>query len=212
MPKVKQPNAVTRLSDYTINPANPSKATEAEIERLAGKIERNPIGLRAMRLAYVTDMPEVGKRVIISGNKRLRVLRRLFGEDAEVSADWFVDVTEMSEKQRREFIVSANLSDGQWDWEILLRDYKTAELADLGFSEDLLESVSGSMLDDLETLGEELGEREKTEGKNAGIMIHLPPEMMPVCRSYNRTHGTSEIVDFIIGKLKAFDAGKETDK
>ena len=38
-----------KLRDFSLNPNNPSKATETEIERLAGKIKRNPVGLRAMR-------------------------------------------------------------------------------------------------------------------------------------------------------------------
>ena len=63
-----------RLNELRENPANPSTATKIEIERLAKKLKRVPLGLTAMRIAYVTDTPDGGK-MVISGNKRLRVLK-----------------------------------------------------------------------------------------------------------------------------------------
>lgn len=44
-----------KLSDLYENPDNPSVATDEEINRLKGKLERVPRGLTAMRIAYVTD-------------------------------------------------------------------------------------------------------------------------------------------------------------
>lgn len=102
-----------RLGQFRENPQNPSKATEEQLERLAGKLKRVPLGLTAMRIAYVTDDPGGGK-MVISGNKRLRVLKKAYGEDGEVPDEWFQDVTDMSPAERHEFIVTANVSDGDW--------------------------------------------------------------------------------------------------
>jgi len=96
-----------------------------------------------MRIAYVTDDPDGGK-MVISGNKRLRVLKRAFGDDAELPDDYFQDVTAMSEAERHEFIVSANVSDGEWDLDKLLEQYGQGELSDLMGQDELdklLESV-----------------------------------------------------------------------
>ena len=76
------------------NPDNPYKATAGELARLKGKLERVPKGLKAMRLAYVTDFTArdgtsyAGRRVVISGNKRLRELKAIHGDGASVPAEW----------------------------------------------------------------------------------------------------------------------------
>lgn len=133
-----------KLNELRENPNNPSKASDAEIERLAGKLKRVPLGLTAMRIAYVTDDADGGK-MVISGNKRLRVLKKLYGDDAELPDEYFQDVTAMSEAERHEFIVDANVSDGQWDLDKLLEQYGKEELDDLMGSEkvdDLLGVIS----------------------------------------------------------------------
>ena len=111
-----------KLNELRENPNNPSKCSEQELERLAGKLKRVPLGLTAMRIAYITDDPDGGK-MVISGNKRLRVLKRAYGDDAELPDEYFQDVTAMSEAERHEFIVSANVSDGEWDLDMLLQQY-----------------------------------------------------------------------------------------
>lgn len=99
-----------KLNELRENPNNPSKCTEEQLERLAGKLKRVPLGLTAIRIAYVTDA-EGGGKMVISGNKRLRVLKRAFGENAEMPDEYFQDVTAMSQAERHEFIVDANVSD-----------------------------------------------------------------------------------------------------
>ena len=66
-----------KLNELRENPKNPSKASEEQIDRLAGKLKRVPLGLTAMRIAYITDDPEGGK-MVISGNKRLRMADRSY--------------------------------------------------------------------------------------------------------------------------------------
>lgn len=138
-----------KLSELRENPDNPSKATEEQLERLAGKLKRVPLGLTAMRIAYVTDMPD-GKTVI-SGNKRLRVLKKAYGDDFDAPDEWFQDVTGMSEAERHEFIVTANVSDGDWDLELLMQQYDPAEFKDLGI-EELLAKVPTTDFSEIQDL------------------------------------------------------------
>ena len=119
-----------KLNELRENPNNPSKCTEEQLERLAGKLKRVPLGLTAIRIAYVTDA-EGGGKMVISGNKRLRVLKRAFGENAEMPDEYFQDVTAMSQAERHEFIVDANVSDGDWDIDALLAQYDDTELKEL---------------------------------------------------------------------------------
>ena len=46
-------NKMVRLGLFREDPNNVSEATAEEIERLAGKLRRVPLGLTAMRIAYV---------------------------------------------------------------------------------------------------------------------------------------------------------------
>lgn len=152
----------TKLSLYREDPDNVSTATDAEIARLAGKIRRNPRGLAAMRIAYVTDAPG-GGRMVNTGNKRLRVLKQIAADGGlavdgawlvspagDVPAEWFCDITFMSPEQRREFRLNTNISDGSFDAEKLLAQYTRDDLAAL---------MSAEAIDEL------LGELKQPEGE-----------------------------------------------
>ena len=134
-----------RLNAFREDPDNVSEATDEEINRLAGKLKRVPLGLTAMRIAYVTDAPG-GGCMVISGNKRLRCLKAAYGEDGEVPAEWFQDITAMSEAERHEFRLNANMSDGHWNLDKLLAQYDTAELSDAGL-DALLKEVNAPVAD-----------------------------------------------------------------
>ena len=128
-----------RLGDFVENPDNPRKISGEAFARLVEKLKRVPEGLCAMRIAYVTDHP-AGRRVVLSGNTRLRALKRIRGENGEAPAAWLQDITPMTEEQRREFIVAANKSDGEWDLDRLLEQYDADELGELGLS-DLIDKT-----------------------------------------------------------------------
>lgn len=136
---------MVRLGSFCEDPDNVSDATEEEIQRLAAKLKRVPLGLTALRIAYVTDGPG-GCNLVISGNKRLRCLIAAFGPDGEVPADWFQDVTAMSEAERHEFRLNANINDGHWNLDKLLDQYGREELTDAGL-EDLLKDVADPVQD-----------------------------------------------------------------
>lgn len=116
-----------KLSLFVENPDNPQKVTDENFETLIEKIKRNPDGLKADRIAYITDH-SAGKRVVLSGNKRLRALKKIYGDNASVNEEWFQDVTAMSEEERNEFIVVANVNDGKFDKDKLFKLYKIDEL------------------------------------------------------------------------------------
>ena len=106
------------LNEFELNPNNPRVVSDSDMDRLVGKLKRVPQGLRAIRIAYVTDIIK-DKKVVLSGNTRLQALRKLY-PDGECPDEWFEDITSMSEAERHEFIVSANVNDGNWDIDKLL--------------------------------------------------------------------------------------------
>ena len=128
--KVKESPRTFKLGRFVENPDNPQTVTDAAFERLVGKLKRVPSGLTAKRIAYVTDH-EAGEFVVLSGNKRIRALKRILGEEYEAPAEWFQDVTEMSADERREFIVTENVVEGDWVASMLLALMPKEELAKL---------------------------------------------------------------------------------
>ena len=134
------------LSLFAENPDNPSVASDDAIARLMKKLRKVPDGLKASRIAYVTDyvtrqgVSMAQWLVVLSGNKRLRVLKEIYGESAEVPADWFQDVTGLTPPQRREFIINMNITDGEWIASRLMSLYTKDELREL-MSKDELDAI-----------------------------------------------------------------------
>lgn len=126
------------LAQFVENPDNPSAASDEAFGRLVEKIRRVPEALRANRIAYVTDDDRApGKRLVISGNKRLRALRRIYGDDGRIPSAWTEDVTPMTTEQRRVFLVAANVVEGEWDAALMRELYAPGELAPLMGDESL---------------------------------------------------------------------------
>ena len=154
---MSEPTLKTSLSDFVENPDNPSIATDEAFERLVGKIRRNPDGLSANRIAYVVDDSRFpGKKLVLSGNKRLRALNRIAAEgglildgetkispDGEIPAVWTEDVTPMTTEQRRIYLVAANVIEGEWEVSLLNELYTPDELSTL-LGEDALDAVTAS--------------------------------------------------------------------
>lgn len=135
-----------KLSEFVENPDNPQTVTDEAFNRLVEKIRKNPNGLRANRIAFVTDHP-AGKRVVLSGNKRLRALIVLRGANGTAPAEWFQDITAMTEDERREFLVNSNICEGDWDVDKLLQQFDKDELTDLMGADELgklLENVTAA--------------------------------------------------------------------
>ena len=136
-------NETINLSAFAENPDNPSTASDDAIARLMKKLRKVPDGLKAHRIAYVTDyVTRKGVSmsqwlVVLSGNKRLRALREIYGESADVPAEWFQDVTGLTPAQRREFIVNMNVNDGEWVASRLMALYTKDELKELMSREEL---------------------------------------------------------------------------
>lgn len=116
-----------KLKYFVENPDNPQKVTDDAFEKIKRIVKVNPKGLKADRIAYVTDHA-AGKFVVISGCKRLRALKAIHGDEFDAPADWFQDVTAMTEAERNEFIIDANVNEGKFDTEKMREMYSADEL------------------------------------------------------------------------------------
>ena len=111
-----------KLNSLKPNPDNPRTISKEAFERLKGKIKKNPDGLTANKIVHKEG-------IIIAGNQRWRVLQEL---KLELKDEWFKDVTGWTDEQIKDWLIDSNISDGEWDWDILANQYEPDYLIQRG--------------------------------------------------------------------------------
>lgn len=117
---------MSNIYKLKLNPDNPRTITKERYGKLKRSLERNPDGLDGNKILYADG-------IIISGNQRYRAL---IESGIPLQPNWFKDVTGWTEDQIREFIIQANNSAGDWDWDMLANDpmWEEEELEDWGLN------------------------------------------------------------------------------
>ena len=117
-----------KLSKLKLNDRNPRIIKTEAFDRLKSSIQRDPEFM--ILRPIVTD--EVG--LILGGNMRFRACQGLGMK--ELPDGWVVKATDLSEEQKRRFILVDNAPGGMagdWDFDILSADWDVPELEELGF-------------------------------------------------------------------------------
>ena len=135
---------MTNLKYYIENPDNPQTITDENYRDLVKSLREDPETLAANNIAFATDYKSPisgvdysGQRVVIAGNKRLRALKEIYGEAADVPDEWFFDLTPLGEEKRRRWLVKSNVQSGEWVADTLSKLYSEDELRGLLPTEDL---------------------------------------------------------------------------
>ena len=109
-----------RLKDIKPNPNNPRVLRDDKFQKLKQSITEFPkmLSLRPM----VIDE----NNVVLGGNMRLRALQELGFTDVEES--WVKRSSDLTEEEKKRFIIADNVAFGEWDWDTLANDWEVAEL------------------------------------------------------------------------------------
>lgn len=110
------------LSDLKPNPDNPRTINKESYERLKTKLEKNPDGLSVFRIAHRDG-------IIIAGNQRWRAINEL---GFELKEDWFKDLSGWTEQQVTDWLIDSNISEGEWDVDMLYNQYEPEYLIEHG--------------------------------------------------------------------------------
>lgn len=113
-----------KLSELKLNPDNPRLIKDEKFKKLCERIKANPEFLKLRPIIVDKD------NVIIGGNMRYRALKEL--GYTELKKEWVKKADELTDEQRREFIIIDNNSYGEMDWEIASSQYDLKELEDWG--------------------------------------------------------------------------------
>jgi len=113
-----------KLASLKPNPDNPRYITEAKFEALKRSIRDFP-EMMALRPMVVDEQGPV-----LGGNMRLKALAELGYQD--IPAAWVVKAKDLTEEQRREFVIKDNIGFGAWDWEAIGNEWSDLPLDDWG--------------------------------------------------------------------------------
>lgn len=113
-----------KLSEIKPNKDNPRLIRDERFKKLVKSIQDFP-EMMALRPIIVDN-----EGVILGGNMRYRALKDL--KYKEIPDEWVKRADELTEEQKRRFIIEDNVPFGEWDWDILANEWNPEELAEWG--------------------------------------------------------------------------------
>jgi hypothetical protein len=131
MPKKVKINQILKNSD------NPRYIKEDKFNKLVKSIKEFPEMLEKRPIVVDENM------IVLGGNMRLRACVQ-----AGFKEVWIEQVTNWTDKQKKEFIIKDNVGFGEWDWDVLGNNYTFEELENWGLE------VNSFDIDDMETSDE----------------------------------------------------------
>lgn len=113
-----------KLSTIKANKNNPRTMTRAKLERLMDSISN------FKKMMYLRPIVVDETNTVLGGNQRLLALKAL--KYKEIPKEWIKQAENLTEKEKRQFIIADNVNFGDWDNEIL-REWDNVELNQFGF-------------------------------------------------------------------------------
>jgi ParB-like chromosome segregation protein Spo0J len=109
-----------KLKDIKPNPNNPRVLRDDKFQKLKQSITEFPkmLSLRPM----VIDE----NNVVLGGNMRLRALQELGFNDIDEA--WVKRSSDLTEEEKKRFIIADNVAFGEWDWDALANDWEVVDL------------------------------------------------------------------------------------
>jgi hypothetical protein len=109
-----------KLKDIKPNPNNPRVLRDDKFQKLKHSITEFPkmLSLRPM----VIDE----NNVVLGGNMRLRALQELGFN--EIDEAWVKRSSDLTEEEKKRFIIADNVAFGEWDWDTLANDWEVVDL------------------------------------------------------------------------------------
>jgi site-specific DNA-methyltransferase (adenine-specific) len=109
-----------KLKDIKTNPNNPRVLRDDKFQKLKQSIAEFPkmLSLRPM----VIDE----NNMVLGGNMRLRALQELGFNDIDDA--WVKRSSDLTEEEKKRFIIADNVAFGEWDWDTLANDWEVVDL------------------------------------------------------------------------------------
>lgn len=115
-----------KLSTIRPNPKNPRVLRDDKFQKLKKSIADFP-KMMELRPIVVDD-----DGVILGGNMRYCALQDIYGKNGEIPDAWVKRAADLTEDEKRQFIIKDNAAFGEWDWDMLANEWDAEELEDWG--------------------------------------------------------------------------------
>lgn len=110
-----------KISEVKKNPDNPRLIKDFKYQKLVKSIRDFPQMLELRPIVVDEQM------VILGGNMRYRA-----SIDAGLKEVWIKVADNLTQEQKREFIIKDNSNFGEWDWDVLANEWDVQSLSDWG--------------------------------------------------------------------------------
>ena len=132
-----------KLANIKFNPNNPRVIKDLAFEKLCNSIKEFPKMLEMRPIVVDAD------GMVLGGNMRLKALQHLGFK--EIPDTWVKRADQLTEDEKRRFIITDNVSGGEWDWEELQQNWDVNELDSWGLDvPDWGEEIPEAKEDDYE--------------------------------------------------------------
>ena len=121
-----------KLSEIKPNPNNPRVIKDYQFEKLCKSIQEFP-KMMELRPIIVDD-----NNTVLGGNMRLRALQKLGYKD--IPDTWVKKASELTEEEKRRFVIADNVNAGEWDWDTLANEWDAEELEEWGVELNITET------------------------------------------------------------------------
>jgi ParB-like chromosome segregation protein Spo0J len=129
-----------KLKDIKPNPNNPRVLRDDKFQKLKQSITEFPkmLSLRPM----VIDE----NNVVLGGNMRLRALQELGFTDIDEA--WVKRSSDLTEEEKKRFIIADNVAFGEWDWDTLANDWDVVDLEAWGLDIPQFDTVEEEVIEE----------------------------------------------------------------
>jgi len=115
---------MVKLSAIKPNPSNPRLIKDEKFEKLKQSIKDFPQMMELRPMVVDETM------TLLGGNMRFKALQDLGYK--EIPDNWLKKASELTEEQKKEFIIKDNVGFGEWEWEQLANEWDVEQLAEWG--------------------------------------------------------------------------------
>ena len=103
------------------NPNNPRSINKNKFERLKKSITEFPKMLELRPIVVDENF------VVLGGNMSLKALK-----DLVIKETFYIQQKDLTDEQKKQFVIKDNASFGDWDWDILANEWNNKDLLDWG--------------------------------------------------------------------------------
>jgi len=124
-----------KLSEIKANPENPRIIKDDKFQKLVNSIKEFPKMMELRPIIVDSEM------MVLGGNMRLKALQEL--KMKEIPDNWIKRADELTDEEKKRFIITDNVGFGEWDWDVLANEWDEDQLGDWGLEIPNFEDYSG---------------------------------------------------------------------